>query len=90
MEKMLKFPYFPDVDHSFTRSLFWPNEATFQGHPRFRTLTRNIRMRRGEKVCINVPVYPDKNTPTGYLEDLEQFGDDGTSQAVSKPGGSSN
>jgi len=76
----------PDVDHSFTRSLFWPNEATFQGHPRFRTLTRNIRMRRGEKVCINVPVYPDENTPSGYLEDLSQFGDDGTSQAVSEPG----
>ena len=54
--------------------------------PRFRTLTRNIRMRRGEKVCINVPVYKDKNTPDGYLEDLAQFGDDGTSQAVSKPG----
>ena len=75
-----------DVDHSFTRSLFWPNEATCQGHPRFRTIARNIWMRRREKVCINVPVYPDENTPPSYLEDLSQFGDDGTSQAVSEPG----
>ena len=44
----------PDPESSFTRSLFWPNEATFHGHPRFRTLTGNIRQRRGEKVIINI------------------------------------
>jgi glutamate--cysteine ligase catalytic subunit len=43
-------------------------------------------MRRGEKVCINVPVYPDEKTPKGYLEDLTEFGDDGTSQAFAQPG----
>ncbi len=56
------------------------------GHPRFKTLSRNIRMRRGEKVIINVPVYPDDNTPKGHLEDLSKYGDDGTSHAVSLPG----
>ena len=40
----------PDPETSFTRSLFWPSEGTFLGHPRFKTLTRNIRERRGEKV----------------------------------------
>ena len=40
----------PDPVQSFTKSLFWPNEGTFPGHPRFKTLTRNIRERRGEKV----------------------------------------
>lgn len=43
-------PAFPDPINSFTKSLFWPNEGTYQGHPRFKTLTRNIRERRGEKV----------------------------------------
>ena len=44
----------PDPESSFTRSLFWPNEATFHGHPRFKTLTGNIRQRRGEKVIIYI------------------------------------
>jgi hypothetical protein len=40
----------PDRENSFSRSLFWPSEATYLGHPRFKTLTRNIRERREEKV----------------------------------------
>ena len=28
-------PTLPDPQNSFTRSLFWPSEATFLGHPRF-------------------------------------------------------
>lgn len=32
-------------------------------HPRFGTLTANIRRRRGEKVSIRVPLYNDSNTP---------------------------
>ena len=31
-------------------------------HPRYGALTRNIRLRRGEKVCIKVPIYQDINT----------------------------
>jgi len=31
-------------------------------HPRFPTLTENIRLRRGEKVCILYPLYKDENT----------------------------
>jgi glutamate--cysteine ligase catalytic subunit len=38
-----------------SRSLFFPDDAIFPGHPRFKTLTRNIRSRRGEKVAINLP-----------------------------------
>ena len=52
----------PRPQQSFTRSLFWPDEATYLGHPRFKTLTRNIRERRGEKVAINVPIFKDSNT----------------------------
>lgn len=32
-------------------------------HPRFGTLTRNIRQRRGAKVNIRVPLFRDRNTP---------------------------
>ena len=45
----------PDPENSASRSLFFPDAAIFLAHPRFRTLTRNIRQRRGEKVAINVP-----------------------------------
>jgi len=50
------FPHFePTPDEGPSRSVFVPSEVTFSGHPRFATLTRNIRMRRGEKVAIHVP-----------------------------------
>ena len=42
-------------------------------------------MRRGEKVAINVPVYQDVKTRPGFLEDLSQYGDDGSSQAAALP-----
>jgi len=32
-------------------------------HPRFGTLTANIRQRRGSKVNIRVPLFRDRNTP---------------------------
>lgn len=45
----------PTPNAGATRSLFFPDEAIFPGHPRFKTLSRNIRQRRGEKVAINLP-----------------------------------
>lgn len=55
-------PIKPTPNEGATRSLFFPDEAIFPGHPRFKTLSRNIRQRRGEKVAINLPIYKDKNT----------------------------
>ncbi|CAH8608017.1 unnamed protein product [Dicrocoelium dendriticum] len=57
------------VDGS-SRSLFFPDGAITQGHPRFMTLTRNIRERRGSKVAINVPIFRDVNTPDPFVEDF--------------------
>eukprot|EP00741_Cyanophora_paradoxa_P021342 tig00021348_g20601.t1 len=37
-------------------------DAAINPHPRFPTLTRNIRERRGEKVYIHVPLFMDTNT----------------------------
>uniref|UniRef100_A0A8C3VC77 Glutamate--cysteine ligase n=1 Tax=Catharus ustulatus TaxID=91951 RepID=A0A8C3VC77_CATUS len=45
------------VEGGASKSLFFPDEA-INKHPRFSTLTRNIRHRRGEKVVINVPRTP--------------------------------
>lgn len=52
----------PDDPNSSARSNYFPDQAIFPGHPRFRTLTRNIRQRRGEKVDINLTIFKDKNT----------------------------
>uniref|UniRef100_A0A1A9ULK3 Glutamate--cysteine ligase n=1 Tax=Glossina austeni TaxID=7395 RepID=A0A1A9ULK3_GLOAU len=52
----------PENVSSAARSLYFPDEAIYPGHPRFKTLTRNIRMRRGEKVAIKLKVYKDVNT----------------------------
>jgi len=48
-------PAVPTPENGSSCSLFFPDEAIFQGHPRFKTLTRNIRQRRGSKVAINLP-----------------------------------
>lgn len=52
----------PQDEECAARSLYFPDEAIFPGHPRFKTLTRNIRKRRGEKVSINLKVFKDANT----------------------------
>lgn len=52
----------PDDPNSAAKSLYLPDEAIFDGHPRFKNLTRNIRLRRGSKVSINLEVYPDEKT----------------------------
>ncbi|ELU13874.1 hypothetical protein CAPTEDRAFT_24669, partial [Capitella teleta] len=68
-------PAFPTPNEGAARSLFFPDEATFGGHPRFKTLTRNIRQRRGMNQDINVPVYKDSKTPSPYLDDFQALGD---------------
>ncbi|XP_066601094.1 glutamate--cysteine ligase isoform X1 [Prorops nasuta] len=77
-------PAKPSPDSGASRSLFFPDDAIYSGHPRFKTLTRNIRQRRGEKVAINIPVYKDKNVPNPFKEDLKSLGDDGSSAKVAK------
>lgn len=46
----------------FSKSLFIPDVCINQTHPRFVNLTENIRLRRGRKVCIQVPLFVDENT----------------------------
>ncbi|XP_051159264.1 glutamate--cysteine ligase catalytic subunit [Leptopilina boulardi] len=77
-------PAQPTPNSGASRSLFFPDEAIFGGHPRFKTLTRNIRHRRGEKVAINIPIYKDENVPTPFKENLAALGDDGSSEKAAK------
>ncbi|CBZ25672.1 putative gamma-glutamylcysteine synthetase [Leishmania mexicana MHOM/GT/2001/U1103] len=46
----------------YSQSLFVPDACINQTHPRFANLTANIRLRRGQKVCILVPLYMDTRT----------------------------
>lgn len=50
-------------------------DAVINPHPRFGTLTQNIRMRRGENVDIRVPLMQDENTSKfrGCLGDFGVF-----------------
>lgn len=77
--------YHPHPRDSNMRSLFFPDEATFPGHPRFRTLVRNIRERRGKKVVINVPIFKDKNTASPFADDFAKLGDDGEAAKAALP-----
>uniref|UniRef100_A0A7N6ACA3 Glutamate--cysteine ligase n=1 Tax=Anabas testudineus TaxID=64144 RepID=A0A7N6ACA3_ANATE len=70
------------VEKGVSKSLFFPDEA-INGHPRFSTLTRNIRHRRGEKVVINVPIFKDVHTPSPFVEEFPE--DDGEAARAALP-----
>eukprot|EP00286_Rhodomonas_abbreviata_P024655 CAMPEP_0181298976 /NCGR_PEP_ID=MMETSP1101-20121128/6080_1 /TAXON_ID=46948 /ORGANISM="Rhodomonas abbreviata, Strain Caron Lab Isolate" /LENGTH=645 /DNA_ID=CAMNT_0023404055 /DNA_START=87 /DNA_END=2024 /DNA_ORIENTATION=+ len=71
-------PYFvrpklePNPEGPVSRSAYIPDEA-INPHPRFATLTANIRKRRGEKVCISVPIYKDENTAATLAKQREDL-----------------
>jgi len=70
------FPsYEPSPHEGITRSLFFVDNAIYLEHPRFKTLSKNIRERRRAKVAINVPVFQDVNTKKPFVEDLSLYGD---------------
>ncbi|OMH85297.1 Glutamate-cysteine ligase catalytic subunit [Zancudomyces culisetae] len=51
----------------YAQSLFIPDEV-INPHPRFKTLSANIRERRQAKVEINVPIFRDTNTPWPFID----------------------
>ena len=77
------YPTHGPTPHSgITRSLFYPDQVIFDGHPRFRTLSNNIRERRSKNVQIYLPIFKDINTPSPFIEDLPQFDDFETDDLV--------
>ena len=63
--------YDPQPDTSIAGSLFFPDQAIFSGHPRFKTLVRNIRSRRGRKVVIQIPIFKDTHTMDPFIEHFD-------------------
>lgn len=77
-----------DHKNTASRSLFLPDEV-INRHARFPNLTSSIRTRRGEKVCINIPILKDKNTPEvdDSIKPRDWFvPEDKESRLASKPG----
>lgn len=52
----------PHRKDGISQSEFFPDEALCSWHPRFPTLTKNIRLRRGSKPDINLKIFKDINT----------------------------
>ena len=55
-----------------TESLFTP-DCSINNHPRFGTIARCIRERRGEKVNIQVPLFQDQNTDMMAISDTDPY-----------------
>ena len=55
-------PLPPGGESNISQSLYAP-DGCINPHPRFATLTRNIRLRRGAKVQIQIPLFQDEFTP---------------------------
>lgn len=52
----------PDNEDSICRSLYFPDEAISTYRPSNYAIAKNIRLRRGEKVNINLKIFKDENT----------------------------
>lgn len=72
--------YEPNPKNGSTRSLFIPDEAVYSGHPRFLTLAENIRLRRGRKVIINIPIFKDTKTADPFNEVFNEEESDSASK----------
>lgn len=76
------YPVFnPKPETGASGSVFLPDEVIFNGHPRFRTLTKNIRSRARRKQVINLPVFQDTNTRMPFIECFK----DAEAKVASKP-----
>ncbi|KAL1140373.1 hypothetical protein AAG570_000305 [Ranatra chinensis] len=78
-------PSTPTPSGGASNSLFIPDEVIYPGHPRFKTLTRNIRLRSGDKVAINMPVYKDSHTIRPFKDNLAALDESGESEKAALP-----
>ncbi|GKY95326.1 hypothetical protein MPSEU_000494400 [Mayamaea pseudoterrestris] len=68
----------PPTDVGGPRTLSdYVGDAIINPHPRFGTLTANIRQRRGSKVNIRVPLFRDADTPEYFNYPAQRGGVDG-------------
>lgn len=57
-----------NLKNPYSNSIFISDEI-INSHPRFPALTRNIRQRRKDKICIKMPLFIDENTKTEKTEE---------------------
>ena len=60
--KKAKEEFIVDINNNNLSKSNYLIDKIINRHPRFGNLTRNIRIRRGEKVDVKVPIYKDINT----------------------------
>lgn len=68
VKRKIRTPEEKIANNVYSASRFADDEI-ITGHPRFPTLTYNLRTRREEKMCIKVPIYKDVNTSLEVTED---------------------
>ncbi|KAG5513662.1 hypothetical protein PMAC_000700 [Pneumocystis sp. 'macacae'] len=73
-------PYYPPKGR-ISCSLFLPDEV-ISSHVRFTTLTKHIRLRRGRKVIINVPIFIDENTSLPFIDEAISLSDTLSSRSI--------
>eukprot|EP00331_Platyophrya_macrostoma_P009164 CAMPEP_0176425816 /NCGR_PEP_ID=MMETSP0127-20121128/11595_1 /TAXON_ID=938130 /ORGANISM="Platyophrya macrostoma, Strain WH" /LENGTH=636 /DNA_ID=CAMNT_0017807011 /DNA_START=33 /DNA_END=1943 /DNA_ORIENTATION=+ len=68
LKPMILTPKEKEVRNEISRSRYVDDEI-INAHPRFPTLTRNLRLRRGEAMNIKIPIFKDVNTAKEATED---------------------
>jgi glutamate--cysteine ligase catalytic subunit len=65
-----KMKYLSDMENNNLSKSNYLKDTIINKHPRFGNLTRNIRLRRGEKVEIKIPIYKDTNTDLNSITEI--------------------
>ncbi|KAJ1517105.1 hypothetical protein HMI55_000623 [Coelomomyces lativittatus] len=74
IEKGVATCFYPPInlndgkEHMETSQSHYIPDVAINPHPRFKTLTANIRKRRGAKVSINLPLYKDEKTLCPFID----------------------
>ena len=71
--KKAKKEFYEDIKNNNLSNSNYLNDKIINRHPRFGSLTRNIRMRRGKKVDIKIPIYKDENTNLNEITEDEPY-----------------
>ena len=68
-----RLKFIEDINNNNLSKSNYLSDKIINRHPRFGNLTRNIRLRRGEKVEIKIPIYKDKNTNLDTKNEEEPY-----------------
>jgi glutamate--cysteine ligase catalytic subunit len=63
----------PTPGRGITNSMFFPDQAVFQGHPRYAASLINNRERRQVRNGSHIPVFVDERTPRPFRDTYAQY-----------------